>query len=56
MRNRYTNVLLRNTQAESGQRQQTREEGAGVMFDEHQEKGINRQALFTDETQDYRRL
>ena len=25
------------------------------MFDEHQENGMNRQALFTDETQDYRR-
>ena len=30
-------------------------EGAGViMFDEHQENEINRQALFSDETQDYR--
>ena len=24
------------------------------MFDEHQENEINRQALFSDETQDYR--
>ena len=51
----YKSFICVTRRQDQGRNKKTREEGAGVMFDEHQENGMNRQALFTDETQDYRR-